>query len=358
MLIHGTFFRSDSSGYSNNGTYSDNGAGLDNSSAEQSRTRTRIRSGRLIEPGHFVVEAGPPPEHGPADLVVRLEGCGVCASSLPVWEGRRWFDYPVCPGAPGHEGWGTVVATGEEVDYPRIGQRVACLAENAYSEFIALPANHAVVLPPSLDDMPFPGEAIGCAMNIFRRSQVRPGHTVAVIGAGFIGLLLVQLSVAAGAQVAVFSRREYVRELAKHYGAFAAFDTEDWWGNAHKLNEMTNGQGCERVIEVTGLQFALDTATELVAEYGRLVIGGYHQDGLRQVNMQKWNWRAIDVINAHERDTLQCISGIRAAVRATEEGRIKPRELLTHSYHLDQLDQAFKAVVERPEGFIKGWVQL
>ena len=344
--------------YTGNSAVSENRDYHDSPPDEQSRTRTRIRSGRLIEPGRFVVEAGPPPAHGPADSVVHLAGCGVWAYSLPVWQGRRWFVYPLHPGAPGNEGWGIVVATGEEVDYPRIGQRVACLAENAYSEFVALPATHAVVLPASLDNMPFPGEAIGCAMNIFRRSQVRPGHTVAIIGAGFIGLLLVQLSVAAGAEVAVFSRREYVRELAKHYGAFAAFDTGDWWGNAHKLNEMTNGLGCERVIEVTGLQFALDTATELVAEYGRLGIGGYHQDGPRQIDMQKWNWRAIDVINAHERDTLQCISGIRAAVKATEEGRIKPQELLTHSYNLDQLDRAFKTVVERPDGFIKGWVQL
>lgn len=357
MLIPGYAY-ADNSVHSDNRAHADNRAYRDNPHAEQPGARTQIRTGRLIEPGHFVVEASPPPTYGPTDIMVRLEGCGVCASSLPVWEGRRWFDYPLHPGAPGHEGWGTVVATGEEVDYPRIGQRVACLAENAYAELVALPANHAVILPASLDGMPFPGEAIGCAMNIFRRSQVRPGHTVAIIGAGFLGLLLVQLSVAAGAQVAVFSRREYVRELAKHHGAFAAFDTEDWWGNAHKLNEMTNGHGCERVIEVTGLQFALDTATELVAEYGRLVIGGYHQDGLRQVNMQKWNWRAIDVINAHERDTLQCISGIRSAVKATEEGRIRPRELLTHSYHLDQLDGAFRTVVERPDGFIKGWVQL
>ncbi len=325
---------------------------------KKSPATARMRSGRLIEPGRFVVEACSPPEYGPADIIVRLEGCGVCASSMPVWEGRRWFDYPLGPGAPGHEGWGTIVATGEEVEFLKPGQRVACLAENAYSEFVSLPATHAVVLPPSLDNLPFPGEAIGCAMNIFRRSQVRPGHTVAIIGAGFLGLLLVQLSVAAGAQVAVFSRRESVRELAKQFGAFAAFDTEDWWGNAHKLVEMTKGFGCERVIEVTGLQFALDTATELVAEYGRLVIGGYHQDGQRQINMQKWNWRAIDVINAHERDTLQCISGIRAAVKATDDGRIQPRDLLTHCFSLDQLDLAFKTMVERPEGFIKGWVKI
>ena len=59
------------------------------------------------------------PEPGPGQVLLRLEGSGVCASSLPVWEGREWFDYPQPPGAPGHEGWGRVVAVGAGVDRPR-----------------------------------------------------------------------------------------------------------------------------------------------------------------------------------------------------------------------------------------------
>ena len=46
------------------------------------------------------------------------------------------------------------------------------------------------------------------------------------------------------------------------------------------------------------------------------MIAGYHQDGLRQVNMQLWNWRGIDVINAHERDPRVYISGMHAAANA------------------------------------------
>src|SRR5205085_8191991 len=60
----------------------------------------------------------------------------------------------------------------------------------------------------------------------------------------------------------------------------------------------------ECVIECAGTQAALDRASELVAERGRLVVAGYHQDGLRTVDMQSWNWRGIDVVNAHERDPL------------------------------------------------------
>jgi len=54
------------------------------------------------------------------------------------------------------------------------------------------------------------------------------------------------------------------------------------------------------VIEAAGQQWPLDLATELTRERGRLIIAGYHQDGPRQINMQLWNWRGLDVINAHE----------------------------------------------------------
>lgn len=316
----------------------------------------------LSQPQTFELRQQETPRCAPDEVLIRLEGCGVCASSLAVWQGRPWFDYPLPTGTPGHEGWGEIVEVGARLRHLRpdlhCGQKVTCLGDQAFAQYASVPARDVVPLPPALHDMPFPGEAIGCAMNIFRRAEIRPGQTVAIIGAGFLGLLLVQLAVDAGAHVVALSRRASARNLARKLGAEATFDTEDWWGNAQKVTELTDGRGCERVVEVTGMQFALDTATEMIAEYGKLVIAGYHQDDLRQVNMQKWNWRAIDVINAHERDPRRYIQGISEGIAATEQGRIRPQDLLTHRFGLDQLDTAFQMMVDRPDGFIKGWVQL
>jgi len=52
---------------------------------------------------------------GPDEVRLRMEGCGVCGSNLPIWQGRPWFEYPLLPGEPGHEGWGVVEAAGSEV---------------------------------------------------------------------------------------------------------------------------------------------------------------------------------------------------------------------------------------------------
>jgi threonine dehydrogenase-like Zn-dependent dehydrogenase len=112
------------------------------------------------------------------------------------------------------------------------------------------------------------------------------------------------------------------------------------------------------VIEATGKQWPLDIAGEIIKIRGRLVIAGYHQDGLRQVNMQQWNWRGIDVINAHERDPRKYIEGIRDAVGAIESGRLDPSPLYTHYYSLDTIGNAFMDMNSRPDGFMKALVKL
>jgi threonine dehydrogenase-like Zn-dependent dehydrogenase len=107
------------------------------------------------------------------------------------------------------------------------------------------------------------------------------------------------------------------------------------------------------VIEVTGLQAPLDLATELTAERGRLVIAGYHQDGTRTVNMQLWNWRGLDVINAHERDPRCYVAGMRAAVEAVAQGRLDPAPLYTDRFSLAELPRAFERMAARDGAFLK-----
>ncbi|HXF61719.1 MAG TPA: hypothetical protein VNK95_08880, partial [Caldilineaceae bacterium] len=105
-----------------------------------------------------------------------------------------------------------------------------------------------------------------------------------------------------------------------------------------------------------GSQWPLDLAAELTRIRSRLIIAGYHQDGPRQVNMQLWNWRGLDVINAHERDPEVYVAGMRAAVEAVAAGRLDPTPLYTHCYPLDELARALTTLQERPEGFLKALV--
>src|SRR5690606_6591897 len=110
---------------------------------------------------------------------------------LPAWEGREWFQYPMAPGALGHEGWGVVDSLGEGAGASlRVGDRVAFLADGSYSTRVCLQESLALPLPRALDGNPFPAEPVGCAVNIFERSRIQEGDTVVIIGMGFLGCLL------------------------------------------------------------------------------------------------------------------------------------------------------------------------
>jgi threonine dehydrogenase-like Zn-dependent dehydrogenase len=308
--------------------------------------------------GRMRVDEVAVPEPEPGQVRVRLEGCGVCASNLGPWAGPEWMTFPTEPGGLGHEGWGTIDALGGDVHGLVPGDRVAALSYHSYAGFDVADASAVVRLPPALDGEPFPGEPLGCAMNIFRRSEIAAGQTVAIVGIGFLGALLTQLAAKAGARVIAISRRPFSRELARRMGAAETIAMDDHWAIIQQVRELTDGRMCERTIEAVGKQWPLDLAGELTRERGRLVIAGYHQDGPRQVNMQMWNWRGLDVINAHERDPAIYVQGIREAVEAVASGRLDPGPLYTHRYPLAQLDAALNATRDRPPGFVKALVML
>jgi len=249
-----------------------------------------------------------------------------------------------------------VDATGPGVSDLTVGQRVAALSYRAYAEFDIASAAAVVPLPESLSDTPFPGEPLGCAMNVFRRSDIEPGQTVVVIGIGFLGALITRLASHAGARVIAVSRRAFALDLAREMGAHVTIPMENHDEIIQQVRRLTGGEGADRVIEVIGMQWPLDLAGELTRVRGRLVIAGYHQDAPRQVNMQLWNWRGLDVINAHEREPAVYVEGIRLAVDAVANGVLDPTPLYTHSYDLDQLDQALDMMKNRPDGFLKALV--
>ena len=317
-----------------------------------------MRAAILEGPGAFRVEAVDRPEPGPGEVRIRLEGCGVCASNLEPWAGLEWMTYPGEAGGLGHEGWGVVDAVGEGVNTLARGDRVAALSHRSFADYDVVAADMAAKLPAALAGQPVPGEPLGCAFNIFRRSDIRAGQTVAIIGIGFLGAILTKLASDVGARVIAISRRQESLDLARHYGAAETIAMHDHWAIIDRVKALTGDALCERVIEAVGKQWPLDLAGDLIGFGGRLVVAGYHQDGPRQVNMQSWNWKGIDVVNAHERDPAVQMQGLREAVAAVAEGRLDPAPLYTHRYSLEQLGDALDATRDKPGNFVKALVML
>jgi threonine dehydrogenase-like Zn-dependent dehydrogenase len=316
-----------------------------------------MRAAVLVEPKRFELQEVARPQPAADQILVRLEGCGVCASNIPPWEGRSWFEYPMPPGALGHESWGCVEEVGRDVSEFAAGDHVAMISNNAYAEFDRGDAGSVVRLPASLEGQPFPAEPLGCAMNIFSRSQIKRDDTVAIVGIGFLGALLTQLATAAGARVIAITRRPFALAFAKRMGAAATIEMSDHTAIIDSVKLLTGGAMCDVVIEAVGKQWPLDIAAELTRVRGRLVVAGYHQDVPRQVNMQLWNWRGLDVINAHERDPQIYLDGMKRAVAAVASGLLDPAPLYTHSFRLDQISDALRMTAERPDGFMKALIR-
>jgi NADPH2:quinone reductase len=202
------------------------------------------------------------------------------------------------------------------------------------------------------------GEPVACAVNISRRAGVAEGDVVVVLGTGFLSALMLQLLRVPGAprpkRVITVSRRRPSPEMADRLGVDESLTYED---DVHsRVGAETGGNMADVVIEATGKQRPLDLGAELTRVRGRLIVAGYHQDGPRTVNMQLWNWRGLDVINAHERDPQIYKSGMEEGVRLLAEGGLDLAPLITHTFPLSEINRAFATAEERPEGFLKSVV--
>lgn len=293
------------------------------------------RTGRLVQ------QPTPPP--GAGQVVVRVLANGVCASELPVWanggHGQRV--------SLGHEPVGEIAAVGPGVDL-EVGVRVTGRIQSSFADLVVADVADLVVVPDAVDTEHALGEPLGCVAEALRRTPVRVGDRVAVVGLGFMGLCMLQLVTwSPGAQLVAVDLRDDARRLAADLGADAT-------GHPDELGEW-GAAGFDVVVEATGAQGGLDVATSLVRPHGVLAILGYHQ-GQRHVDVETWNYKAIDVINAHVRDRTLLRDGIRRGLAMVAAGRVHMAPLLTHRFDLTELDTAFATAQERPDGFVKALV--
>ena len=311
-----------------------------------------MRSAQLVEPFRFDIRSAPDPEPAPEEVLVRVEGCGVCGSNLPPWRGVQGASFPLEPGAPGHEAWGRVLHSGDGSDGLN-GRRVAVLSYRAFAELDVVHRDRLLVLPEELDGRDVPGEPLACAVNVARRSGVREGDTVVILGIGFLGALLIPLlRERRPARVIAVSRRRTALEMAARMGADEILTYEE----AGRLGGDGDGGPAQVVVEATGEQGPLDLAAGLCAVRGRLIVAGYHQDGPRTVDMRLWNWRGLDVISAHEREPEVYVDGMREGLSRLADGGLDLEPLITHRLPLADIQRAFEVADGRPEGYFKAVV--
>jgi threonine dehydrogenase-like Zn-dependent dehydrogenase len=306
------------------------------------------RVARLVSPETFEVGEQEVAAPTAGQVRVRVLACGVCASELHAVE-EPLESYPV---SMGHEPVGVVESVGDGVEGLREGMRVTGGFGPSFAERVLADHRHVVPVPDGLDTKDAIGEPLGCVVEGKRRTRVVAGDRVAIAGVGYMGLMMLQLVAMAGAaDVVAIDPRTDARDAALGLGATEALDPKDVVGNP------ADGE-FDVVVEASGTQSGLDLVTGLVRQHGILSILGYHQGPPRSVDLQQWNWKAIDVVNAHVRRRDLLNEAIRRGLELIRVGRLQHGSLVTHRFGLDGVGDAFHALATKPDGFIKAVVDI
>lgn len=316
-----------------------------------------MKAAVLEKAGYMRLEERPVPEIRENEMLIRMLVCGTCMSEYPDWKNGESVGKIL-----GHEPVGIVEKTGSGITKFKPGDRVTGLFKNCFAEYTTATEETALAVPGCLRDEEAVGEPWSCLVSGADRTDFRLGDTVAVVGCGYMGLGMMGLLKLKGAGkiIAVDVRRESL-ELAKQFGADEVYTPEelpsryivDTWDSEMFI------KGVDAVAEATGGAKGLELAGKMVRPHGVLSIVGYHQSGgRREIDMKLWNWKAITVINAHERRERMQMEFMREALTMFENGRINPGRMMTHGYPLEEINRAFSEMREKPEGYIKGYVRI
>jgi L-iditol 2-dehydrogenase len=253
----------------------------------------------IAAPGRAVVETRDTPHAAPGEVVVQVAACGVCGTDVHLLHGGFRAHYPLLPG---HEFSGTVVEAGAGVTHLAVGDRVvidpniACgqcpycrrglihFCENltalgvdlpgGFAEYSVLPAAQAYRVPESLSfEAAAFTEPLACCLHGLDRACIAAGDRVVLLGAGPIGLLMLQLVRLAGAATVMVSEPVATkRELAASLGADEVVDPnqDDLAARVRARTEI----GADVVIECVGAAATVSQALTLPRRGGRVVLFG------------------------------------------------------------------------------------
>ena len=322
----------------------------------------------------------PDPVLQPDEALVEVKAVGICGSDLHVYRHGGFGDFVVDDLVQGHEPAGVVIETGSTVRHLKAGDRVAIepgiycgccepcrtgrpnicpnvkylsarTVDGAFCEYLARPAETLVKLPDSLSfEDGAMLEPLAVAVHSMRASGLRLGDHVAILGAGSIGLCLLQAARCAGAtRVYVFDRLDYRLEAARRLGADEVANTESV-APLEALADWTRGRLCDRVFEAAGTPETFHQAMQLPALGGTVVLVGLCAGDIA-LPFERARAGEVNIVTLRRE-----AHAYRAALELVEAGRADVRSFITHRFPLARtgeametaasyLDQAIKVIV-------------
>ena len=291
------------------------------------------------------------PEPAPNQIQVKTIINGICM--FEVWKYKSGdFDRNEIPG---HEGVGIVTKVGKDVKWIKEGDYVST---NQWSEYLNMDATMGIKLnctPEQAEDHIV--EPLSCAVTAYAHTPLYPGNKVVVFGAGYMGLLLIQLlGNAPLSSVVVIDAKQENLELAKQFGATEVINITDADAN-ERLEAMKDS--FDVAYEASGAKSALDWCVKLHKYGGSIGLYAWHHDP-RTFDTSLMHYKGTKILNVSPPITtneraLRCYE---ASDLLMSSGKVSQDKLITHRYKFDDIERAMTESVERGDGFIKSLIEF
>ena len=277
------------------------------------------------------------------EVMIKCLVNGVC-----MWEASLYSGVEKLPknSIIGHEGIGIVVKKGKNVKSVKEGDYVVCFKWSLYQKVKEKDIKKFSI---KIDDpAKYIVEPVACVLNALYFYDISPGDKIALIGAGFMGLLNLQgLAGFPVSEIVVFDIKEYNLQLAKEYGATEIINIKNGFDIEKYRNRF------DIVIECAGVQETLNLSEEIINKAGKLVLFSWHH-GKRTVNASLWHSKGLHVLNPSPvMGIKRNVDNFEKSIELLENGKFNLEKLITHRFSVKEIDKAMRTAVEKPEGCIK-----
>jgi L-gulonate 5-dehydrogenase len=317
--------------------------------------------------GKMRVTDAPTPTPGPGEALVRVKAAGLCAGDLYIYTGKN--PYVSYPRIGCHEIVGEVVAYGEGASGPAIGSRVCvdpfigcgkcypcridkrnCCAnlaivgvhrDGGFADFLTAPAKNLIPVPATLFDFEAVfAEPVAIGVQGCNRGMVTRDDIVLVLGAGPIGLAVLEVARARGATVYITDLDAGRLAIGEQLGGIPI---EGGSGLLDRVMAITHGEGMPVVVEATGAVPAIEQTIDLVAAGGRVVILGLVKKGT-PVSFPGLDFTRKEVTLLGSRASVDCFP---EALRLIAEGHIHYPKIASR-FRLQDAPAIFAKLADNP----------
>ena len=329
----------------------------------------RMRAAVLVEPGRFELRELAVPVPGPQDVLIQVRRCGLCGTDIHIFRGHYSADR--LPLVLGHEFSGTVAAIGADVRTVAPGQAVtadinhgcgACFycrkneilncatmaqmgihTDGALAEYVRVPARRVVPVPARTSiDLAALTEPVSCVVRAVRKSRLRLGESVLILGGGPIGNLHLQMALRVGAAPVIVCEPDASRaRWARETGADRVVTDPDELRAC--VLAATGGRGADLVIESVGRASLYEAALDLVRPGGRVLAFGLAEPGARA------HYEPFRVV-LQELALLGSVAGtgddMHEAMTLIAHDRLRLDPFVQTVYPLERIDAAMQAFIE------------